>query len=477
VVLDSEVRRRAIEEQIIAAARGVDGVLRDYDDLLDEVTNLVETPVAFLGAFSAEFSGVPGAVKKAIIGKHVRCFPVYDKKGEFLPFFVGVSNGRKNALDVVKAGFERVVVARLTDARFFIERDTQRRLEEFRPGLNRLTFHEKLGTMLQKSERVVKLAEAFAAELGLAEEVRKVVSRAASLAKADLASQMVTEMTSLQGEMGAIYAARDGESAAVCQAIREHYLPRFAGDAVPQSSAGVIISLADKIDTLVAFLGIGLEPTGSADPFALRREALGVISIALNCSVATDLELMISAALNEFPAADRKAVTEKTLSFIEKRLDVVLRDRGLRHDVVRAALADHRARPRRALEVGLQIVEALTTPKFVEFLPSYLRCVRLVHKAQADSIAIPKLDETLLLEPSEKKLWEAVHGAAKLVCPDELLSTRFEKLIGLQSVITEFFDTLMVMVEDPKVRGNRLALLGAVAELLKGYGDLTALEG
>ena len=478
VLLDPQLRRATIEKQLQECAAKVGGHLADYAGLLDEVTHLVETPTAFVGALPREFDSIPGSIKKAIIAKHIRCFPIYAADGSFLPYCIGVRNGTEEHLERVKAGFERVIIARLSDAKFFISRDSERSLTEMLPGLDNLIFHEQLGSMRAKAERVETLAREIGAMLGCKGDEETTLARAAQLAKADLASQMVTEMTSLQGEVGAIYAAAQGESPEVCAAIREHYYPRSAGDRIPATRPGIAIALADKIDTLAAFLAIGLEPTGSADPFALRREALGSIALLIGSAQPLDLRPIITRVIALTGKGTVEEAMPRVLAFIEKRLEVVLREHGIRHDVVRAVLAQQAHTPYRALTTAQELAGLSEDSTFREFLPAYTRCVRIIRKAKTDGLTIAaQINSALFSDSAEGELFGAVESISQTLTDEDSLQQRFDKILPLQSAINSYFDKVMVMAEDEKVRGNRLATVQRVVDLLWTYADFTALAG
>ncbi|RIK52722.1 MAG: glycine--tRNA ligase subunit alpha/beta, partial [Chloroflexi bacterium] len=338
IVLDRRERRALVRRQVDAAAAQVNGTTPQDDALLDEVTDLVEAPQALLGHFDESFLALPEPVLIGVMKKHQRYFPVL-AGGKLLPYFVTVANAADLAHpEVVIAGNEGVIRARYADAAFFFRHDTERSLESFTPRLSTLTFHAKLGSMLDKSERLQRLAPAVAKLLHAGSGDRTVAERAAALAKSDLVTSMVVEMTSLQGIMGEIYARRSGESAEVAQAIREHYLPRYAGDANPVSMPGLILSLADKLDSLAGLFAVGAIPTGSADPYGLRRAALGVVNNLLAAEVDFSIREGLAAAAALQPVAVSSDAVAETAAFIERRLQGVLLEAGFSHDVVDAVL-------------------------------------------------------------------------------------------------------------------------------------------
>ncbi|MBN2305826.1 MAG: glycine--tRNA ligase subunit beta, partial [Anaerolineae bacterium] len=324
VILDVAQRRAVIREQASVLAAEVGGVIPDDPGLLDEVTNLVERPTALRGAFEEKYLALPREALVGVMRKHQRYFPVEDAQGDLLPYFIAVRNGDADHLDIVIDGNEHVIRARFADADFFYHADIKKPLDDFLPRLNTLTFQEKLGSMLDKNNRVAGLVPAVGALLGITGDDLAVAERAAALAKADLATQMVVEMTSLQGVMGRYYALYQGEPEAVANAIFEHWLPRGAGDMLPQSAPGLLIALADRLDSLAGLFAAGLVPTASADPFALRRAALGIVQIVLERGIDLDLREAVAAAAAAQPIPVDKAVQGEIVNFIAGRLDVLL---------------------------------------------------------------------------------------------------------------------------------------------------------
>ena len=344
IVIDRDERRQLVRQQVNQAAATVNGVTPDDPDLLDEVTDLIEAPAALLGRFEEKYLTLPMPVLIAVMKKHQRYFPVFGKDNEqiqenLLPYFITVANSAGlDQPEVVIAGNEGVIRARYADAAYFYRQDTERPLESYTPRLGTLTFHAKLGSMLDKVNRLVELAPQVATLLQLDEADLATVRRAAALSKSDLVTNMVVEMTSLQGTIGELYAKHSGETEAVAQAIREHYLPRAAGDAAPQSAAGLALALADKLDSLVGLFAAGAQPTGSADPFGLRRAALGIVNNLLETETDFSVAAGLAAAAARQPIDVSEEALAETATFIARRLQGVLLDLGMPHDVVEAAL-------------------------------------------------------------------------------------------------------------------------------------------
>ncbi len=370
-VLDRSERQAAIAALVEKTAVAAGGITPEDADLLNEVTDLVEAPFAVLGSFERKFLDLPKPVLIGVMKKHQRYFPLVDPEtGALLPNFITIANSRELAHpEVVKAGNEGVIRARYADAAFFYRQDTGRKLESFTPRLATLTFHEKLGSMLDKVQRMEKLAPQLAQNLGGSAQDLTTVARAAALSKSDLVTSMVVEMTSLQGIMGEYYALNAGETPAVAQAIREHYLPRSAGDATPASLPGLALSLADKLDSIAGFFGAGLQPTGSADPLGLRRSALGMVYNLLAAEADFSLNQALAQAAALQPIDIAPSALADAHAFVERRLQGVLLEMGFAHDVVEAVVAVRGDNPFAALQ-ACRAVSAAVVTTVVERRPS-----------------------------------------------------------------------------------------------------------
>jgi glycyl-tRNA synthetase len=478
IEVDPAARRAGILKQVRKLAKDAGGRVAD-EGVLGEVTNLVERPTALLGSFDPAHLALPRDVLISVMKKHQRYFPVEAADGSaLLPHFIAVRNGDKRHLDLVREGNEHVIRARFADAAFFVREDVKKPLEAFLPGLATLTFQKKLGSMLDKAARLEQLTAAVAPRLGLSAEDTATALRAAHLAKADLATQMVVEMTSLQGVMGREYALRSGEPAAVAQAIREHYLPTGAGDALPASAAGVAVGLADRLDSLVGLFAAGLAPSGSADPFGLRRAALGVSLILTGRALDLDLRPVLSEAMALLPAAVQPATPEarvklidEVLAFIAGRLRAQLLEAGYRHDVVEAVLAQQAANPYRAAQAVQQLAAWTHGPDWATTLAAYARCVRITRDQREQHPLTPDG----LTEPAEQDLYAAYQQAAGQ--PVRSIDEFFAVLLPMIPAISGFFDSVLVMAEDPVRRSNRLGLLQRLAGLAAGLADFSKLEG
>jgi len=480
VILDRDERRRTIAAMVQEAAARVDGFSPEDADLLDEVTDLVESPEGLLGHFEERYLELPMPVLIAVMKKHQRYFPVFNKDGavvqrNMLPYFVTVANSSGLAQpDVVRAGNEGVIRARYADAAYFFRQDTERSLESFTERLGTLTFHAKLGSMLDKVERLQSLAPQIAAMLDADDAAGEAVIRAAALSKSDLVTSMVVEMTSLQGIIGEIYALKSGETFDVATAIREHYLPRFSGDAVPETIPGLALSLADKFDSLVGLFAAGAIPSGSADPFGLRRAALGIV----NALIATETDFSIVAGLAAAAALQPIDVSDETLAeaatFITRRLQGVLLDAGYAHDVVEAVLAARGDNPSAALRAAVAVSALVAQPGWDETFTAYARTARIVRNLDE----IYKLNPDVYTEDVEQALHDAAATAvATLEASDEPGDVLGEQLVALQQPINDFFDGVMVNAEDEDVKQARLALVQRIAALPDGVADLSKLQG
>jgi len=473
IILDKEERKASIAEQVKQAASLVGGEAIIEEGLLNEVTNLVELPTAVMGGFDKEYLSLPRDVLISVMKKHQRYFPVQGRVGAdgrppLLPHFIAIRNGDDIGIDTVRQGNEHVLAARFADANFFVREDLKLKLEEYRPKLSTLIVHAKLGSMLDKSERIEKIVNELIPMLGLENDEAIFARRAAHLAKADLVTQMVTEMTSLQGIIGREYALRSGEQADVANAIGEQYRT------VPQTKIGLAVALADRLDSLVGLFAVGLAPTGAKDPFGLRRAAIGVVQPLIEHNVDFDLTEAIKKSAKTQPIKVNEEIQSQILNFITGRLRVVLNDMGYKYDVVDAVLAEQSANPAKAAEAVKQLQAWVEREDWNTILPGYARCVRILRSQMKDH-GKWTVDEGKFVEAEETKLYKAiqktVHGQPSTV--NEFLDV----VVKLIPSINAFFDKVLVMAEDQAVRENRLALVGEVAGLARGLADLSKLEG
>lgn len=479
IVVDVAQRRQLIRQQIEALAAEAGGVIPDDPALLDEVTDLVELPTALRGSFETDYLKLPADILISVMKKHQRYFPIVDQKGKLLPYFVAVRNGDEQNLPVVRLGNEDVIRARFADAAFFYKADTKQHLGCFLPRLDTLTFQERLGSMLDKVRRIEKLAPRVGEMLGLAPAELIVVHRIAELCKADLATQMVVEMTSLQGIMGREYARLSGEPDAVAEGIFEHYLPRFANDVLPASMPGLVVGLADKLDSLVALFAVGLQPSGTKDPFALRRAALGIVQVLLSKQVRLDLRKAIEMAVETLPkgilgdVALREGVQAAVLDYIAQRLRGVLLEEGLRYDVIDAALAERSYDPALARQTAVDLIRWVERDDWTELLNAYGRCARIMRGEGKPGEFNPRA----ITEDVTSHLYDALRVAQSTISEQRTVGEVLRAVQKLVPDINAFFDRVLVMDPDPAVRQNRLALVQSIVSLTDGVVDLSLLEG
>jgi glycyl-tRNA synthetase len=404
--------------------------------------------------------------------KHQRYFPVL-RSGKLLPNFIAVANGLYETPDAMRHGYEEVLRARYSDAAFFYKADTSKKLEEFLPRLGTLTLQEKLGSVLDKVARLEKLVPKLADLMGIDGEAREVAVRAAHLCKADLATQMVVELTSLQGIMGGKYASLSGEREDVAQAIVEHYLPRGAGDQLPKSVAGMLVGLADRLDSLVGLFAVGLTPTGSADPYGLRRAALSLVQILAEKGISLSLEQAFRAAATLLPVEVADSALSAVNEFVTQRLRGWFLELGYRYDLVDATLTERADNPSTALSTVRSLTNWSTRPEFATVLTTYSRPSRITRELTSELPLFPEA----LTEEAEKQLYSALQ-AAQAKRPDVSdVDGLVELLQPLSKPVDRFFTNVFVMVDDKGVRENRLALLQRIAALPKGIVDLTQVLG
>jgi glycyl-tRNA synthetase len=453
-------------------AKEVKGVLEGETDLLAEVANLVEKPTALRGEFETKFLALPMPVLISVMKKHQRYFPV-EREGALLPYFIAVRNGGEEHLDIVTRGNEQVIRARFADADYFFRRDLEKPLEEYLPRLSTLIFQADLGSMLDKTDRIERLAEMLAETLELKTKERNTAARAAHLAKADLATLMVIEMTSLQGEIGGEYALRSGESAEVAQAIREHYLPRFQGDRMPVSNPGYIVGMADRLDSLMGLFAAGIQPSGASDPFAMRRAAIGLVQLLISRQIRFDLDEGLMMAAGGLPLEASQEHRKSCLDFIVARLQILLRSEGAAHDAVDAVLAAQGRDPAGAAAAVAELDQYRQRKDWDEILQAYARCVRITR----DLDVIYSVDTKNLIESAETSLFDGLQAAEKKSRKSGSVGDFFEAFIPMIPEITSFFDEVLVMADDEQLRCNRLGLLQRIVALADGVLDLSKLEG
>ena len=475
VMVDQDARRELISKQLhdIAASRNA-SIVWD-DDLLEEINYLVEWPTALCGGFEESYLALPDAAIITPMKDHQRYFPLVDQDGKLLPMFLTVRNGSDHSIEVVQAGNERVLRARLDDAKFFFNEDRKKPLIDRQDGLTKIVFQEGLGNLADKTERLLTLGRVFSEECELHEDARVVLERATELAKTDLTTGMVTEFTELQGVMGKEYALLDGESPEVAEAIFEQYLPRFAGDVLPQTEAGKVLSIIDKIDNIVATFSRGLIPTGSQDPYALRRQTIGILNILLNSEWNISLRPIIVESMNllNVPADKQDELLGQVEEFITLRLKNIFLDREVPHHVIDLLLSNNEL----SVADAEGLVKALLANRIdenVELVQAFTRMYNLVK-----DVTYTGVDESLLKEDAERALYEMATKASEASI-DAWDKNDYDAVVAVPATlvpaINTFFEDVMVMDKDEAIKANRLQLVRLAYSVMAIIGDISALK-
>ena len=478
VIVDHHRRRNMIVEQIEEIEANKDVTVPIADDLLKEVNFLVEYPTALCGSFAEEFLQLPEEVLITSMREHQRYFPVRNQEGGLKNLFITIRNGKEKHLDIVREGNEKVLQARLADAKFFYEEDQQTPLENKVEQLKDIIFQEDLGTIYEKVERMIDLAQEFASDLDYTADEIQQSQRAAKLAKADLVTEMVNEFSKLQGVMGREYALIDGEDEAVAEAIFEHYLPRYADDKLPESKIGRVASLADKIDNIVGCFSVGLIPTGSQDPYALRRQGLAVVKIITDAGLDITLKQLINSALDLLEANDkltrsRNEIKEDLMDFFALRLEKLLEDNEIRYDVINAVLATDFSDVNDTILRADAVMEFRNEEGFAELITAFERASNLAEKGSGQEV-----NPELLTDDSEEKLYDEYQNLKAEIIDlinDKEYLTALQRVATLKPAIDNFFNSVMVMADDEEVKENRLGLLKSVTDLLSKIADLTEI--
>ena len=476
VLVDQDERRDMIRQQVEELAQKEGGIAEIDEDLLEEVVYLVEYPTALCGHFDDKFLTLPKEAVITPMREHQRYFPVLTADGKLLAKFITVRNGNSEGLDIVAHGNERVLRARLSDAEFFFNEDRKIKLEERLEKLKTVVFQEGLGNIYDKSVRLADIAMTLKKTLNVKVD-EDVLQRTALLSKTDLVTGMVCEFTELQGVMGREYALLDGEKPEVAQGIFEHYLPRFAGDELPATDIGRLVGIADKLDNIAATFSRGLIPTGSQDPYALRRQAIGIINILVDGNYHLPLLKTIIAVLGmlNVPVAKNGELLAQLQEFFIQRVKNMMGDQGIRYDVIDAVLNEKANDDIVDLFVRAKaLAEYVETPEAAESIQAFTRVANLCKKAEGETI----IKESLFVEPAEKELYEVVCRLQKETIP-ALVGYNYAEVLKLMNEVSapvnKFFDTVMVMDKDENVKNNRLALLVQVKETASMVGDLSSI--
>lgn len=475
VMVDQDARRELISKQLHDIAASKNASIVWDDDLLEEINYLVEWPTALCGGFEESYLALPDAAIITPMKDHQRYFPLVDQDGKLLPMFLTVRNGSNHSIEVVQAGNERVLRARLDDAKFFFNEDRKKPLIDRQDGLTKIVFQEGLGNLADKTERLLTLGRVFSEECELHEDARVVLERATELAKTDLTTGMVTEFTELQGVMGKEYALLDGESPEVAEAIFEQYLPRFAGDVLPQTEAGKVLSIIDKIDNIVATFSRGLIPTGSQDPYALRRQTIGILNILLNSEWNISLRPIIVESMNllNVPADKQDELLGQVEEFITLRLKNIFLDREVPHHVIDLLLSNNEL----SVADAEGLVKALLANRIdenVELVQAFTRMYNLVK-----DVTYTGVDESLLKENAERALYEMATKASEASI-DAWDKNDYDAVVAVPATlvpaINKFFEDVMVMDKDEAIKANRLQLVRLAYSVMAIIGDISALK-
>ena len=475
VMVDQDARRELISKQLHDMAASKNASIVWDDDLLEEINYLVEWPTALCGSFEESYLALPDAAIITPMKDHQRYFPLVDQEGKLLPMFLTVRNGSDHSIEVVQAGNERVLRARLDDAKFFFNEDRKKPLIDRQDGLTKIVFQEGLGNLADKTERLLTLGRVFSEECELHEDARVVLERATELAKTDLTTGMVTEFTELQGVMGKEYALLDGESPEVAEAIFEQYLPRFAGDVLPQTEAGKVLSIIDKVDNIVATFSRGLIPTGSQDPYALRRQTIGILNILLGSEWNISLRPIFKASMEllNVLAEKQDELLDQVEEFFTLRLKNIFLDREVPHHVIDLLLSNNEL----SVADAEGLVKALLANRIdenVELVQAFTRMYNLVK-----DVTYTGVDESLLKEDAERALYEMATKASEASI-DAWDKNDYDAVVAVPATlvpaINKFFEDVMVMDKDEAIKANRLQLVRLAYSVMAIIGDISALK-
>ncbi|MFH1784323.1 MAG: glycine--tRNA ligase subunit beta [bacterium] len=484
VLVDHDERRKIVCEQISKLASKTGGGLLEDGALLDTVIQLIEYPTAVLGSFKEDYLKLPKEVLITSMRTHQKFFSLVDKSGNLLPFFITVKNGPSQFIDIVKEGNERVLDARLADAEFFFKQDRKKSLDARSDELKNVVFQEELGTLYDKTQRIKNLSIEIAKKLGCDESNIKVIKRIAHLSKVDVITEMVKEFPELQGVMGRVYAGISGEDSKVAIGIQEHLMPLTAESKLPDSLQGAVVSIADKMDTLIGDFAVGLIPTGSQDPYGLRRQAQGVVRIILNKKMDISLDELIEKGLDlievKTKISDRDATKKKLMDFLGDRMEAVMSGKGLRYDEINSVLVGDFSNLVNIMSRGKAIHKQRKLEGFDSITGSFKRAKNILKQSESKGIGVAGLcvKDDLLKQDQEKTLHERFKDIENKV-ESSITSSDYEQALGdlvsLRKPIDEFFDNVMVMDKDEAVRENRLALLSEIVGLFLKVADFSKI--
>ncbi|WP_332690941.1 glycine--tRNA ligase subunit beta [Halalkalibacter lacteus] len=479
VIANQDERKRAIRNQIESMTEGKGWIVPIDEELLEEVNNLVEYPTALSGSFDEDFLTLPKEVLITSMKEHQRYFPVENKEGELLPYFITVRNGDHQHLDNVSKGNEKVLRARLSDAAFFYREDQKVSIDNALQRLEQIVYHEELGSIGDKVRRVRDLVKTVGLKLSVDSSTAKTADRIAEICKFDLVTQMVNEFPELQGRMGEVYAELAGEDKAVTKGIYEHYQPRFAGDHSPTTLAGTVVSISEKLDTIVTCFAIGLIPTGSQDPYALRRQAAGVVQMVNDHKLDVNLEELIKSSLD---VANRRQLLKREYDEIEKeliefftlRVRALLQEQGVQYDIIDSVLSNEIGHVPTLIKKTQILTEKHDDPSFKKVVEALSRVTNIAKKAEGEGT----IDPTLFEKDEEQALYthyKEVKNSVREALSQGDAKQAFEVLASSEPVINQYFDHIMVMTEDKTIRANRLYLMRELSEVIRSFAHFQSI--
>lgn len=476
VMVDPVKRKNTIMEQLKKLETENEWNIPVDEDLLEEVNNLVEYPTALFGKFEEEYLELPEEVLVTSMKEHQRYFPVKSKNDTLLPYFVTVRNGGTDHLDNVAKGNEKVLRARLSDADFFYREDQKMEIQHYLNKLQSIVYHEDIGTLSEKVGRVRRLTNVLAEKLAFPKEEKQAVDRAAEICKFDLVTNMVYEFPELQGFMGEKYALQKGESKEVALAVNEHYMPRNADDTTPTSNIGAALSVAEKMDTIASFFAIGMIPSGSQDPYALRRQATGIVQILLQKEWSIQLEEVIDESLQQLQTdgilkKDKEEIEKELISFFKLRLKYVLQEKGTRYDLIEAILGNNIGNVNSLIQRAKVLDSRKGSPDFKENIEALSRVLNIASKAQT----IGEINEVLFENEYEQKLYEKYQGLTSLLDKSMTEEDYFDLLVSMKTEINQYFDHTMIMAKDEAIRQNRLSMMTKLSELIKKFANVNEI--
>ncbi|XP_025811271.1 glycine--tRNA ligase, chloroplastic/mitochondrial 2 isoform X3 [Panicum hallii] len=475
LLIDMQERKEKVLRDSSILAKGVGGDFIAPDSLLQEIVNLVEAPVPILGQYDDSFLELPKDVLITVMQKHQKYFAVTSKSiGNLLPYFIAVANGAIKE-EVVRRGNEAVLRARYEDAKFFYKMDTQKKFSEFRGQLSGILFHEKLGTMLDKMTRVENIVAELTLILGINETMIPIIKDAAALAMSDLATSIVTEFTSLAGIMARHYALREGIPEEIAEALFEITLPRFSGDVFPRTDAGIVLAVADRLDSLVGLFGAGCQPSSTNDPFGLRRVSYGLVQILVENKKSFDLRRALTLMSEVQPIKIQSDVIDEAVQFVTRRLEQLLVDEGINCEIVRSVLMERANCPYLAAQTATEMEAFSRTETFPKIVEAYSRPTRIIRGKEIESAL--EVDPSVFEKDEEKVLWCAYLEIADKIHPGVDIKTFADASLLLIQPLEDFFNNVFVMAEDERIRNNRLALLRKIESLPKGIAELSVLPG